>query len=113
MMNNEYITESYLIHTFGRELVEVYKKLFGESEYVNFNSRFCGYYDDVEEYTKHSYSVNYLPLYEIQPVPSYTKYVETEFAENFYYDAKSKALFRRGPVEQLEHPWTQNFNFNL
>jgi len=112
-MNDQYITESYLSNTFGKDIVEVYKTLFGENEYDNFNKRFCGYYNNVEEFTKHSYSINYLPLYEIQPVPSYTKYIETEFADNFHYDEKTKALFRKGPVEELEHPWTQSFNFNL
>ena len=112
-MSNEYITEPYLINTFGKDVIEFYKNLFGESEYKNFNRRFCGYYNDVEEYTKHFYSVNYLPLYEVQPVPSYTKYLETEFAEKFYYDEKTKALFQKGPIEELEHPWLQNYNFNV
>ncbi len=107
------ITESYLVSCFGKEVVEVYKNLFGEQEYKNFNSRFCGYYADEEEYTKYYYGITYLPIFEHQPVPSYTKYLETEYKDNFHYDPKTKALFRTGSVEELDHPWNQSLDFKL
>lgn len=105
--------KSYLTLCFGKDVVELYTSLFGEDEYKNFNLRFCGFYSDEEEYTKYYYSTNYLLLQEFESVPTYEKFLQTEYKDGYHYDKKTKSLFKTSPVEQLEHPWNQSINFGL